>query len=78
MVAGFESDVAAGRVFWSLVRRLKQTTGPLHRVTCPHLRDYLSIFCGIFPPYRSAKRWDDVDHTPYGRIIASNLRHRIV
>jgi len=75
MVAGFESDVAAGRVLWSLVRRLNETTGPLRSVTCPHIRDDLSISSGMFPPYGSAKRWDGVDLAPYHRNRASDLRH---
>jgi len=75
MVAGFESDVAAGRVLWSLVRRLKETTGPLQSVTCSHIRDDLSIRSGMFPPYVTAKHWNGVDLTPYHWIIASDLRH---
>jgi len=63
------------RVLWSLVRRLKETTWPRRSVTCPHIRDDLSIRSGMFPPYGSAKRWDGVDLTPYHRNIASDLRH---
>jgi len=75
MVAGFESDVAAGRVLSSLVRRLKETTWPLRSVTGPYIREDISIRSGMFPPYGSAKCWDGVDLTPYHRIISSDLRH---
>ena len=75
MVAGFRSDVAAGRVSWSLVRREQETTWPLRSVTSPHIRDDLSIRSGTLPPYGFAKRWDGVDLTPQHRIIASDLRH---
>jgi len=51
MVAGFDSDISAGRVLWSLVRRLKETMRPLRCVTCPHIRGDLSIRSGMFPPY---------------------------